>query len=175
MSDMNGTIYVDELDSPVGKLRLIADETGLRNILFEHERHPKMMPANAVRLSHPQQSTVITTTRSQLDEYFAGNRKTFNLPLHPIGTVFQQTVWRELSNIPYGITISYGELARRIDNPAAVRAVGAANGRNPLPIVVPCHRVIGSNGSLTGFGGGLPIKQFLLLLEGCLTRDDLFA
>lgn len=175
MSDLNDTIYVDELDSPIGKLRLIADETGLRDILFEHERHPKVMPEHAVRLSHQEQSTVIATTRSQLAEYFAGTRKTFDLPLHPIGTAFQQTVWRELGNIPYGITISYGELARRINNPAAVRAVGAANGRNPLPIVVPCHRVIGSDGSLTGFGGGLPIKQFLLTLEGSLTRDDLFA
>lgn len=175
MSDVNDTIYVDELDTPVGKLRLIADETGLRDILFEHERHPKKMPAHAVRLSHPQQSTVIAATRSQLAEYFAGIRKTFDLPLRPIGTAFQQAVWDELRNIPFGITISYGELARRINNPAAVRAVGAANGRNPLPIVVPCHRVIGSNGSLTGFGGGLPIKEFLLTLEGCLGRDDLFA
>ena len=175
MSDFNDTIYIDELDSPVGKLRLIADQRGLRDILFEHEHHPKAMPAHAVRLSHSRQSTVIATTRSQLDEYFAGTRRTFDLPLHPIGTAFQQTVWRELGNIPYGITISYGELARRINNPAAVRAVGAANGRNPLPIVVPCHRVIGSDGSLTGFSGGLPIKQHLLMLEGCLARDNLSA
>ena len=175
MTDVNDTIYIDELDSPVGTLRLIADDTGLRAILFESERHPKPIPANAVRASPSQHSNVIAATRTQLGEYFLGARKTFDLPLHPVGTAFQKSVWRELRNIPYGITISYGELAKRIDNPAAVRAVGAANGRNPLPIVVPCHRVIGSDGSMTGFSGGLPIKQFLLTLEGCLARVDLFA
>jgi methylated-DNA-[protein]-cysteine S-methyltransferase len=175
MSNLNDTIYVNELDSPVGKLRLIADETGLRDILFEHEHHPKAIPPHAVCLSHPRQSRVIATTRCQLSEYFAGTRKTFDLPLHPIGTAFQQAVWRALGKIPYGVTISYGELARWINNPAAVRAVGAASGRNPLPIVVPCHRVIGSDGSLTGFSGGLLIKQHLLTLEGSLARDDLLA
>jgi methylated-DNA-[protein]-cysteine S-methyltransferase len=166
MSDLNDTIYYDELDSPVGTLRLIADEAGLRDILFERGRHPKALPAHAVRLSHLRQSPVLAAARSQLQEYFAGTRKSFDLPLHPIGTAFQRTVWRELGNIGYGITISYGELARRINHPSAVRAVGAANGRNPLPIVLPCHRVIGSDGSLTGFGGGLPTKEFLLRLEG---------
>ncbi len=111
----------------------------------------------------------------QLDEYFAGTRTTFELPLHPVGTEFQRTVWHELGQIPYGITISYGELARRINKPAAVRAVGAANGRNPLPIVVPCHRVIGRDGSLTGFSGGLSTKEFLLKLERGSPDADLFA
>jgi methylated-DNA-[protein]-cysteine S-methyltransferase len=101
----------------------------------------------------------------QLDEYFAGTRRRFDLPLAPAGTPFQQRVWQGLTEIPYGETISYAELARRIGRPAAVRAVGAANGRNPLAIVVPCHRVIGSDGRLVGYGGGLPVKAALLELE----------
>ncbi|MFI4959319.1 MAG: methylated-DNA--[protein]-cysteine S-methyltransferase, partial [Lysobacterales bacterium] len=102
-------------------------------------------------------------------------RQHFELPLHPHGTPFQLAVWEELGRIPYGVTISYGELARRIDKPQAVRAVGAANGRNPLPIVLPCHRVIGADGSLTGFGGGLPTKRYLLMLEDSIARGDLFG
>jgi methylated-DNA-[protein]-cysteine S-methyltransferase len=101
----------------------------------------------------------------QLREYFAGQRTRFDLPLHPAGTAFQRDVWSELQRIPYGETISYGELARRVGHPAAARAVGAANGANPIPIVIPCHRVIGANGKLTGFGGGIPVKQKLLALE----------
>ena len=101
----------------------------------------------------------------QLREYFAGQRTAFELPLAPDGTTFQKRVWRELQEIPYGETISYGELARRAGNAKASRAVGAANGANPIPIVIPCHRVIGANGKLTGFGGGLPIKEALLALE----------
>ena len=104
-------------------------------------------------------------TVSQLRSYFAGEREEFDLPLAPEGTPFQQEVWRRLCEIPYGETISYGELARRIGNPQASRAVGLANGSNPIPIVIPCHRVIGSNGKLTGYGGGLPIKEKLLALE----------
>ena len=105
---------------------------------------------------------------SQLQEYFAGRRKTFDLPLAPRGTDFQCSVWRALSAIPWGAVCSYADIARAIDKPTAVRAVGAANGRNPLPIVVPCHRVIGSDGSLTGFAGGLDMKRKLLALEGSL-------
>jgi methylated-DNA-[protein]-cysteine S-methyltransferase len=101
----------------------------------------------------------------QLREYFAGQRADFDLPLAPEGTEFQRTVWRNLRDIPYGETISYGELAKRVGNPKASRAVGAANGQNPIPIVIPCHRVIGANGKLTGFGGGLPTKEALLALE----------
>lgn len=101
----------------------------------------------------------------QLNEYFAGERRYFDLPLAPQGTAFQQQVWRELQRIPYGVTISYGEMARRIGNPTASRAVGLANGANPIAIIVPCHRVIGASGKLTGFGGGLDIKQRLLDLE----------
>jgi methylated-DNA-[protein]-cysteine S-methyltransferase len=108
---------------------------------------------------------------TQLAEYFAGTRKAFSLPLRPAGTAFQQSVWAALQEIPFGATLSYGELARRIGQPAAARAVGAANGANPLPIVVPCHRVIGADHSLTGFGGGLATKRFLLAHEARLSRN----
>ena len=107
-------------------------------------------------------SAVLARTARQLDEYFAGKRHDFDLPLAPEGTAFQQRVWRELMKIPFGETWSYGELARAIGRPAAARAVGAANGKNPIAIIVPCHRVIGSNGTLVGYGGGLPTKQWLL-------------
>jgi methylated-DNA-[protein]-cysteine S-methyltransferase len=107
----------------------------------------------------------LTETVRQLQAYFAGDLETFNLSLAPEGTPFQIEVWQRLRDIPYGQTISYGELARRIGNPKASRAVGLANGSNPIPIVIPCHRVIGSNGKLTGYGGGLPIKEKLLALE----------
>lgn len=163
-------IHYDEMDSPVGTLRLVADRHGLREIRFEHERHPKPAHADWVRATAPLQ-----LARTQLDEYFAGERQQFTLPLHPVGTSFQLEVWEELRRIPYGTTISYGELARRIGKPQAMRAVGAANGRNPLPIMVPCHRVIGADGSLTGFGGGLPTKRYLLSLEQALPAADLFA
>ena len=119
---------------------------------------------------------MLLEARRQLDDYFAGTRRDFDLPLSPRGTEFQRNVWRTLAAIPYGSTWSYRDLAQRIGRPAAMRAVGAANGRNPLPIVLPCHRVIGADGSLTGFGGGLPTKAFLLRLEGSLPEGsrDLF-
>ena len=120
---------------------------------------------------------LLAATRLQLEEYFAGTRQAFELPLAPRGTPFQCAVWWALAKIPYGDTISYAQLATRVGKPRAMRAVGAANGRNPLSIVLPCHRVIGADGSLTGFGGGLPTKQFLLTLEGALppVPDDLFG
>jgi methylated-DNA-[protein]-cysteine S-methyltransferase len=105
---------------------------------------------------------------AQLGEYFAGGRRNFDLPLQPRGTEFQRRVWEELARIPYGVTISYAELAARVGRPGASRAVGRANGTNPIPVIVPCHRVIGSNGALTGFGGGMPLKRALLVLEGAL-------
>lgn len=154
------TIYYDDIDSPVGRLRLIADADGLREMCFEVESHPTVLQPEWVRASKP-----LEVAHRQLDEYFAGTRRAFELRLNPHGTPFQLMVWMALRQIPYGSTISYGELARRVGKPAASRAVGAANGRNPLSIIVPCHRVIGANGKLTGFGGGLPIKQFLLELE----------
>lgn len=167
---MSGAIWFDEMPSPVGPLRLVADEHGLRQIWFENERHPKRAAPHWVRA--PQ---AVQFARVQLEEYFAGTRQVFELPLHPVGTPFQLTVWQALADIAYGSTQSYGEVARRIGEPQAVRAVGAANGRNPLPIVLPCHRVIGADGSLTGFGGGLPVKQFLLAMERRVAHGDLFG
>jgi methylated-DNA-[protein]-cysteine S-methyltransferase len=120
-------------------------------------------------------NAVLRDTGAQLDADFSGTLRAFALPLQPAGTSFQREVWSMLAQIPYGQTWSYGDVARRIGKPQAVRAVGAANGRNPIPIVLPCHRVIGADGSLTGFGGGLPTKQFLLALEGALPGGDLFA
>jgi methylated-DNA-[protein]-cysteine S-methyltransferase len=117
--------------------------------------------------------SLLGEARRQLVAYFAGGLEVFDLPLAPNGTEFQRRVWTELTKIPFGATISYAQLARRVRNEAAVRAVGAANGRNPIPIIVPCHRVIGSNGSLTGFGGGLPRKQWLLRHEGAQGEFDI--
>jgi methylated-DNA-[protein]-cysteine S-methyltransferase len=149
-----------QIDSPIGPLLLAADDSGLRQIHFINGRHPaKPDPA---WLKDP---TQLKETINQLHAYFAGDLEEFTLPLAPEGTKFQLEVWRQLTTIPYGQTISYGELARRIHNPNASRAVGLANGSNPIPIVIPCHRVIGSNGKLTGYGGGLPIKEKLLALE----------
>lgn len=169
MTNPSDTLYYDTLPSPLGTLCLAADDAGLREICFEHEQRPRADEhwlRDAPRLA---------AARRQLAEYFAGQRREFSLPLHPQGTPFQQMVWRELTRIPFGAAISYAELARRIGKPAATRAVGAANGRNPLPVVVPCHRVIGADGSLTGYSGGLWIKRRLLALEGCSVRGDLFA
>lgn len=163
-------IWFDDMPTPIGRLRLVADTEGLREIWFETGRHQKAADPSWIRAAEP-----VAEARRQLEEYFAGERQHFTLKLHPLGTPFQLQVWHELGRIPYGVTISYGELARRIDQPLAVRAVGAANGRNPLPIVLPCHRVIGSNGSLTGFGGGLPTKRFLLSMEDRVVHGDLFA
>jgi methylated-DNA-[protein]-cysteine S-methyltransferase len=153
-------------DSPVGRLLLAADDEALRLIEFASPRHP-MARTHAWEEGD---SAILRETRAQLGEYFDGRRREFDLPLGPRGTDFQRTVWFALAKIGYGETISYAQLAARVGKASAMRAVGAANGRNPLPIVLPCHRVIGSNGSLTGFGGGLPTKQFLLELEGALPR-----
>ncbi len=156
-------MWFDELDSPVGVLTIAADDEGLRHIRFVSERHPIRVDGDWKRDAN---SSVLRETRDQLLAYFAGERRQFDLPLHPVGTPFQVKVWNALAQIPFGATASYGEMARRIGEPSAVRALGAANGRNPLPIVLPCHRVIGADGSLVGFGGGLAIKQFLLEHEG---------
>ena len=137
---------------------------------FEVESHPTAIEPDWIRAGKP-----LERVHRQLDEYFAGKRQAFDLALNPHGTPFQLAVWMQLRRIPYATTINYGELARRVGNPAASRAVGAANGRNPLSIIVPCHRVIGANGTLTGYGGGLPIKQFLLELERRTVHGDLFA
>ena len=148
-----------QIESPLGPLLLVADD-GLRQILFVNGRHPARPES-----SWKQNRAPFSDTIRQLQAYFAGQLEHFDLQLAPEGTPFQLDVWRRLCDIPYGQTISYGELAGRIGNPKARRAVGLANGSNPIPIVIPCHRVIGSNGKLTGYGGGLPIKEKLLALE----------
>ena len=139
------------LDFPIGPLSIATDDRGRLTQIHFGERE----------LAGGNCDAVVT----QLREYFAGVRKTFDVELAPKGTPFQLDVWKALCEIPYGDTITYAELARRIGRPAAIRAVGAANGANPIPVIIPCHRVIGSNGSLTGFGGGLPTKRALLELE----------
>jgi methylated-DNA-[protein]-cysteine S-methyltransferase len=160
------------MDSPVGRLLLAADDEALRLIEFPSPRHPMSRVDDWIE----GENGILRGTRAQLDEYFEGRRSRFELPLGPRGTEFQRAVWHTLAGIPYGTTISYAQLATRVGKASAMRAVGAANGRNPLPIVLPCHRVVGSDGSLTGFGGGLPTKQFLLELESALPRaTDLFA
>ena len=149
------------LESPVGRLRLVSNGESLTAIEWE-----------ALQSGTPEgeecSDVALEACAYQLQEYFAGQRRSFELPLSPAGTAFQQNVWSALTDIPYGEVRSYRDIAESLDNPKAVRAVGAANGRNPLPIVVPCHRVIGSDGSLTGFAGGLEAKKILLRLEGSI-------
>lgn len=154
------TLHTTAYNSPIGILTLAADEHGLRHIVFPQGSRCFSPPD-----SWQQSRSRFTETLSQLDEYFAGTRTTFTLKLSPAGTDFQRSVWLALLQIGYGQTSSYGEIAKRIGKPKASRAVGAANGANPLPIVIPCHRVVGSAGKLTGFGGGLPTKQWLLAHE----------
>ena len=161
------TLFMETLDTPIGTLVLAADGEGLRHIEFPSNRHP-VSREGWVPGAEGAAADILAVTSQQLREYFDGARRDFDLPLMPRGTPFQMQVWRTLATIPFGATWSYGELARAIGKPDAMRAVGAANGRNPLPIVLPCHRVIGADGSLTGFGGGLPIKEALLRLEGAL-------
>ena len=151
------------IDSPLGKLKLVSRDKGLAAILWEND------PPGRVRLGALKEDNndpVLVETEKQLKEYFAGERTRFSVPLNPAGTVFQNKVWQALTQIPYGETKSYREVAEKIGHASAVRAVGAANGRNPISIVVPCHRVIGSSGKLTGFAGGLGAKEMLLTLEG---------
>ncbi|WP_320453030.1 methylated-DNA--[protein]-cysteine S-methyltransferase [Sphingomonas sp. CFBP8993] len=148
--------------SPVGELTLVASDAGLRAILWAEERVGRVpLPE---RRDDPANAILAAAVR-QLTEYFEGRRRDFDLPLDPVGTDFQRRVWTGLNAIPYGETRSYAALATAIGRPGASRAVGAANGRNPLSIVTPCHRVIGANGTLTGFAGGLAVKQWLLAHE----------
>ena len=159
-------IHCRRIDSPVGPLMLAADDAGLCHIEFRDNRHP----ANRAGW-HGGDSDILQAAEAQLAEYFAGTRRMFDLPLVPQGTAFQLAVWHELARIPFGATISYAHLAQRLGTPNGTRAVGAANGRNPLPIVLPCHRVIGADGGMVGFGGGLPVKEYLLRLEGALPEQ----
>ncbi len=164
---MNALRYLRR-DSPIGPLLLAASEQGLRAVYMSRQRHVPDQPEQSwqpVSRDDVAQLAILERARDQLDEYFAGQRSHFDLPLDLVGTDFQRSVWKGLCAIGFGETISYGELARRIGNPKAVRAVGLANGRNPVSIVVPCHRVIGADGSMTGYGGGIDRKRFLLALE----------
>ena len=153
-------MYFRETDSPIGPLLFAGDEKGVRFLIFKRGRDKEK-----IQPDWEPDRTLLKEPVRQVEAYFRGRLRDFDFPLAPQGTSFQTTVWEALQRIPYGDTISYGELARRIGNPKAVRAVGLANGSNPIAIVIPCHRVIGSNGTLVGYGGGLPIKQALLSLE----------
>ena len=163
---MDAQIYFTEFATPIGKLTLTGTGEALTGVFMEDHCHHSASVRDAVRDDAP-----LREARRQLDEYFAGARREFSLALEADGTEFQQSVWRALQKIPFGTTASYGDIAKRIGNPKAVRAVGLANGRNPISIVVPCHRVIGANGSLTGYGGGLERKRFLLALEKCAPEE----
>lgn len=150
------------LDSPVGQLKLVAHETALVAVLWENENPNRVRLAALVEdLKHP----ILLKTAKQLNEYFAGKRQQFDLPLDFEGTAFQQQVWQALLTIPFGETRSYKQIAEQIGNVKAVRAVGAANGKNPISIIAPCHRVVGANGKLVGFAGGLENKEILLKIE----------
>lgn len=148
-------MYNQSITSPCGTLEVTADQDGVTAVRFV-EQSPQRENPNAL--------TQLACT--QLDEYFAGQRQEFHVPLSIRGTAFQRQVWQQLCKVGYGQTASYGEVAKQLDNPKAMRAVGMANGRNPIAIIIPCHRIIGSNGSLTGYAGGLERKKFLLGLEG---------
>jgi len=148
------------VESPIGDLLLLGDGRALRGLYMTGGRRPVRIDSAWERCDE-----AFAAVRVQLGEYFAGERTRFDVPIEMEGTRFQRRVWRELEEIPYGETISYGELARRVEQPSAARAVGLANGRNPISVIVPCHRVIGANGSLTGYGGGMARKRILLGLE----------
>ncbi len=158
------------LDSPVGELTLVATDIGLRAVLWPNDEPKRVrLPFPIIEASG---NAILRRTADQLREYFAGERIAFDLPLDLHGTEFQQLAWRSLASIPYGQTSTYGEQANRIGRPKAVRAIGAANSRNPVSIVLPCHRVVGADGSLTGFTGGLDAKRRLLEIEVQYSRNS---
>ncbi len=159
-------MYYCYLDTPIGELLLAGEDGALSMIGFPKGSMRRDPESDWIYNEKP-----LSEARQQLQEYFAGERKAFDLPLQLYGTEFQVSVLEALQKIPYGETVSYGEIAKRIGKPKAMRAVGAANGRNPIPIVVPCHRVIGSSGDMTGFGGGIDTKEALLRLEAENTQD----
>lgn len=167
-SGRNTMSYVYKtISSPVGKLKLIADGDGLAAILWENDK------PNRVRIKadiEDNDNPVLLETEKQLNEYFAGKREVFSVPLRPVGTEFQNKVWQALTTIPFGETRSYRQIAEQVTSPRGVRAVGAANGKNPISIIVPCHRVIGASGELTGFAGGLDVKARLLQMENANRR-----
>jgi methylated-DNA-[protein]-cysteine S-methyltransferase len=156
------TYSYKKIDSPVGELKLVASDKGVAAILWEND-NPDRVPLGPLMVES--ENPILRETERQLGAYFAGKLQTFTVPLDFKGTAFQRRVWEALLTIPFGETRSYGEIARQIGNPSASRAVGAANGKNPISIIAPCHRVIGSTGKLTGFAGGLEAKERLLGLE----------
>ena len=164
-------VFTRSLDTPIGPLFLAASDAGLQLIEFPHQRRPAPRGAHWRAGHHP----VLDAASRQLDAYFAGRLQQFQLPLAARGTPFQHSVWSALRQIPYATTTSYAALAQAVGRPTATRAVGAANGRNPLPIVVPCHRVIAASGALSGFSGGLETKQFLLDLEAARPQPGLLT
>jgi methylated-DNA-[protein]-cysteine S-methyltransferase len=151
------TEYWTDFKTPLGKLRLVADTKGLTRVDFADH----VTPSSDLCI----ETKILQQAKNELKEYFEGRRTEFTIPLHPHGTEFQISVWNQLLNIPCGVTRTYGDIARRLKNPDAVRAVGAANGQNPIAIIIPCHRVVGSNGKLTGYAGGIDRKLWLLKHE----------
>ena len=153
-----------------GDVHVVADHGALTHVLLPNAPAPPPQ-----RSADAATAAVADRAAEQLREYFTGRRTAFDLPLDPAGTAFQRQVWFALADIPYGQTVSYGQVAEAVGHPTGFRAVGAANGRNPIAIVLPCHRVIGADGSLTGYGGGLPLKRALLALERAQVQDSLFV
>ena len=151
------------LHTPFGELTVVASDAGVRYVIFAEDAHPKSF-ADMVVVDN-EKHHVVAAAVTQLNEYITGDRMSFDVPLDLVGTEFQVQAWRALAAIPFGSTVSYAQQAASIGRPTATRAIGAANGRNPVVIVLPCHRVIGADGSLTGFGGGLPVKKWLLQHE----------
>ncbi len=155
--------YYDTFESPQGGMLLVANDEGLAGVFFDRQKHH---PKRQADWKKEPQHRVLRQAKRELGEYFAGRRKRFEVALDPEGTPFQRSVWKAISSVRFGDTITYGELARRAGFPGSARAAGAATGRNPIGIIVPCHRIMGANGSLTGYAGGLERKRALLALEG---------
>ncbi len=156
-----------KMASSVGPLYVVASTKGLQGVFFNKQKAPTVKSLDGSEAMHQ----VVVRTVKQIEEYLAGQRKQFNVDFDIAGTPFQMQVWRELYKIPFGKTVSYSDIARRINNPKAVRAVGSANGKNPICIIIPCHRVIAANGMIGGYGGGLPRKRHLLKVEGVMLPD----
>ena len=166
-------VTLARLATPIGELLLTASDNALTGVYFPTSRRgppPTHRAGWTDDDGHGPASELLARARQQLTEYFNGTRTTFDLPLEALGSAFEHRVWNALRTIPFGVTMSYGELARRLGDVNATRAVGAANGKNPIPIIVPCHRVVGAKGELTGFGGGLDCKRWLLEHEGSLLK-----
>ncbi|HJO95532.1 MAG TPA: methylated-DNA--[protein]-cysteine S-methyltransferase [Victivallales bacterium] len=156
-------MYYTSIDTKMGKLLIVGDEKGIRNVDFQGKRGALKIDNNWIE---DKDNEVLKDAVEQLEAYFDGSLEEFDLPLAPVGTPFQESVWGALTEIPYGKLASYKDIAEKIDNPKAARAIGGANNKNPISIIIPCHRVIGANGYLVGYGGGLSVKQYLLNLEG---------